>query len=74
MRHCLTPIALYVTTTGGGEGAMRHRNTGPWIAAGSVFLLLALVATSELLVLTNPSGTHLLPLHSSLSALFRAWH
>jgi hypothetical protein len=53
---------------------MRHRNTGPWIAAGSVFLLLALVATSELLVLTNLSGTHLLPLHSSLSALFRAWH
>jgi|AmaraimetFIIA100_FD_contig_61_5375149_length_496_multi_3_in_0_out_0_1 hypothetical protein len=53
---------------------MRHRNTRPWIAAGSMFLLLALVATGELLILTRVPGTHLLPPHSSLAALFRAWH
>jgi hypothetical protein len=52
---------------------MRHHNARPWIAAGSVFLLLALVATGELLVLTRPAGTHLLPAHSSLTALFQAW-
>jgi hypothetical protein len=52
---------------------MRYRNARPWIAAGSVFLLLALLATGELLVLTRPAGTHLLPAHSSLSALFQAW-
>jgi hypothetical protein len=51
---------------------MRHRNTRPWIAAGSVFLLLAVVATGELLVLTRLPGTHLLPAHSFLSTLFRA--
>lgn len=32
---------------------MRQRHTGPWIAAGSLFLLLALVATAELLLLTR---------------------
>ncbi|HEV2550711.1 MAG TPA: hypothetical protein VGU20_25590 [Stellaceae bacterium] len=53
---------------------MRQRNMRPWIAAGSMFLLLALVASGELLVLTRRSGTHLLPAHASLSALFRAWH
>jgi len=52
---------------------MRHRNTRPWLTAGSVFLLLALVATGELLFLTGRPGTHLLPSHSSLSALFQAW-
>jgi len=52
---------------------MRQRHTGPWIARGSLFLLLALVATGELLFLTSRPGTHLLPSHSSLSALFRAW-
>jgi hypothetical protein len=52
---------------------MRQRYTGPWITAGSLFLLLALVATDELVLLTSRPGTHLLPSHSSLSALFRAW-
>ena len=52
---------------------MRQRHTGPWITAGSLFLLLALVATSELLLLTRRPGTHLLPAHSALSALFHAW-
>ena len=52
---------------------MRHRDTGPWIAAGSLLLLLALVATGELMLLTSRPGTHFLPSHSSLSSLFRAW-
>ena len=52
---------------------MRHRHSGAWIAAGSVFLLLTLVAVGELLLLTNRPGTHLMPSHSSLNALFRAW-
>jgi hypothetical protein len=53
---------------------MRQRHTKPWIAAGSVFLLLALVAMGELLLLTSRPGTHLLSSHSALSALLRAWH
>jgi hypothetical protein len=53
---------------------MRQRHTGPWIAVGSLFLVLALVATAELLLLTSHPGTHFLPSHSSLSALFRGWH
>jgi hypothetical protein len=52
---------------------MRQRHTGPWITAGSVFLLLALVATGEFLLLTSHPGTHLLPSHFSLSTLFQGW-
>ena len=55
------------------EGMMRQHHTGRWITAGSLFLLLAVVATGELLLLTSRPGTHLLPSHYSLSALFRAW-
>jgi hypothetical protein len=52
---------------------MRQRHTGPWLAAGSLFMLLAVVATAEVLLLTSRPGTHLLPAHSALSALFHAW-
>jgi hypothetical protein len=52
---------------------MRQRHTGPWIAAGSLFLFLALIATGELLVLTGHAGTHILLSRSSLNALFHIW-
>jgi len=52
---------------------MRHRDTRPLLTAGSVLLLLALVAAGELLLLTSRPGTHLLPSHSSLGALLRDW-
>jgi len=53
---------------------MRHHNIGSWLSAGSAFLLLALVISVDVLEMTNRlhPGTHLLPLQSSLSALFRS--
>jgi hypothetical protein len=53
---------------------MRNRKTGPWVTTGSVLVLLALVASFELLFLTSLGpGTHLTPTHSSLGALFWSW-
>jgi hypothetical protein len=52
---------------------MRHQKDGRWITAGSVLLLLVAVGGFEILVLTSLPGTHPLPSHSSISALFRAW-
>ena len=54
---------------------MRHHR---WITPGSVALLLALIAMGEVVLLvlvltTSHPGTHLLPSHSSLNPLFRAW-
>jgi hypothetical protein len=50
---------------------VRHRKTGP-----SVLLLLGFIVgfgAGEVLKSNAHDGTHLIPSHSSSSALFRAW-